>query len=110
MSDGNERDVVSEYDGTADLEGDGGVALAKPEAEEVPTSDNPTISVTCGANSQLFGDISGRTISEVRRDLGDVMNISDNAAAMVSGAAVSEDYVVQPGDRLEFIQASGTKG
>lgn len=107
MSDENTEDVVSEYDGTA--ESDAGVALAKPEAEVV-NSDNPTIAVTCGANSQTFGDISGRTISQIRRDLGDVMNISDNAAAMVSGSAVSEDYVVQPGDRLEFIQASGTKG
>lgn len=68
------------------------------------------ITVTCGANVQTFGDISGCSVGALRTDLADVLNIAPDAKAIVSGAEVDDDYVLNPGDRVEFIKASGNKG
>lgn len=74
-------------------------------------SETGVITVSCGAYPpSSFGDVSGKSIAQLRADLTDVLNIAPNAKVIVSGEDVGEDYVLQPGDRVEFIKASGTKG
>jgi len=91
-----------------------------PEAVEVegdpaavPSNRNSqtgVITVICGANTSTFGDISGKSITQLRHDLADVLNIASDAKAIVSGEEVGDDYVLQPGDRVEFIKQAGVKG
>lgn len=74
-------------------------------------SETGVITVSCGAYPpSSFGDVSGKSIAQLRADLTDVLNIAPNAKVIVSGEDVGEDYVLQPGDRVEFIKASGQKG
>lgn len=83
--------------------------------EEVEVSANRNnatgvITVTCGANTSAFGEIAGKSIGQLRQDLGDVLNIAPDSQVIVSGENVDENYILQAGDRVEFIKASGVKG
>ena len=84
---------------------------AEPEVAPAGNRNNQTgiITVTCGANTNTFGNISGKSITQLRQDLSDVLNIASNAKAIVSGEEVGDDYVLQPGDRVEFVKQSGEK-
>ncbi len=88
------------------------VAVEDEEVEDTGNRNSETglITVTCGANTSAFGEISGKSIAQLRADLADVLNIAPNAKVIVSGEDVGEDYVLQPGDRVEFVRPSGRKG
>lgn len=75
----------------------------------VDTAKSVGVKLVCGANSQEAA-VAGRTVSDIRRDFGDVLNIPPNAQAIISGDNVQGAYVLQPGDTLEFLKPSGTKG
>lgn len=68
------------------------------------------IKVVCGANQQEFDNLEGKTVSEVRQALADVLNIPADAQAIISGDNVEVTYQLRPGDVLEFIKKSGEKG
>jgi len=68
------------------------------------------IKVTCGANSQEFGDLEGKKVGKVRRDLAQAFNIPKDAKALVQGEQVEDNYVLRKGNHLEFVKAAGTKG
>jgi len=67
------------------------------------------IKVVCGANSQEV-EVAGKSIGEVRKLLGETLNIPKDAKPVISGDNVSDNYVIKPGDTLEFIKPSGEKG
>jgi hypothetical protein len=67
------------------------------------------VKVSSGANTQDM-ELAGKTIAEVKQELKDVLNISDDANAVISGDNVETTYVLQNGDVLEFIKKSGDKG
>lgn len=48
--------------------------------------------------------------SQVRKELKTLLNIADEARAWVNGQEVSDDYVLQGGEQLEFIRQAGAKG
>ncbi len=68
------------------------------------------IKVTCGANSEEYGNIEGKTVGEVRKTLRDILNIPDGARALVQGEEVDDSYVLEVGDSLEFVKPAGQKG
>jgi len=68
------------------------------------------VKVVCGANSQEFGNIAGKTIGEVRKTLRDILNIPDEARAVVDEQDAPEGYPLEVGDVLEFIKPAGQKG
>ncbi len=63
-----------------------------------------------GANRMEIDDFVGHSVRDVRRGLRDALNIAQNSAVLVGGDNVAEDYVIQDGDQVEFIRASGEKG
>ena len=75
----------------------------------VDTTKSESVRLVCGANSQEAA-VAGRTVNDVRLAYGDVLNIPPNAQAIISGDNVQGAYVLQPGDTLEFLKPSGTKG
>lgn len=62
-----------------------------------------------GVNT-LEASLEGKNVANVRGMLTQALNIDPTATAAVGGEAVGEDYVLQDGDELEFVKASGTKG
>jgi len=52
----------------------------------------------------------GLTIAQVRTDFGEALNIPEDALAFLNGAELSEDDVVQAGDKIRFNLSVGEKG
>jgi len=67
------------------------------------------VTAVCGANAQDL-ELAGKTVSQVRQELKDVLNIGEDSNAIISGDNVENDYVLRDGDVLEFVKRSGTKG
>lgn len=55
-------------------------------------------------------DAAGQTIGQIQESLIHALNVSVEAFAFVDGAVVSEQYVLQPGDSVEFVHPFGRKG
>lgn len=55
-------------------------------------------------------DAAGQTIGQIQESLKHALNVSVEAFAFVAGAVVSEQYVLQPGDSVEFVNWVGRKG
>ena len=70
---------------------------------------NALVSVMHGAAS---GDhpLAGHTVGAARAALGQAYNVPSDASAQIGGAQVEDDYVLRPGERLEFVKQAGTKG
>ena len=73
------------------------------------TSDAPATRVVYGVND-LELDLAGRRIAAVYPVLEQVLNIPREAAVTVNGGPVDDDYVVLPGDEIEFLKNAGVKG
>jgi hypothetical protein len=73
------------------------------------TEEEEKVRVIYGVHS-LDVTIAGRTVGEVRHALKQALNISPLAIAVVDGREVSEVYILNPGQLLEFVRLSGEKG
>jgi HTH-type transcriptional regulator / antitoxin HigA len=67
-----------------------------------------SVTVKNGVNS-LTGDLAGRTVADVRSMLRQALNIASEAGAYVNGEIADSERVLENGDKLEFIKASGQK-
>jgi hypothetical protein len=85
------------------------------EAKDLPISAPPqgegvgTVRVVYGIHALSVG-VAGKTVGEVRVVLGQAMNISPRAIALVDGQEVSESQILLPGQHLEFVRQAGEKG
>lgn len=70
------------------------------------------VEVVSGANAQelVLGEGERLTVGEVRTRLADVLNVAPNALAVIGDSTVADDHVLVPGEKLQFIKQSGTKG
>lgn len=68
-----------------------------------------TAKVIYGVN-ELDLDLAGKSIRGLWKGLEQVLNIPRDAAVSVNGERVDDDYVVRPGDEIEFQKAAGVKG
>jgi hypothetical protein len=55
-------------------------------------------------------NIDGMTVSEVRDEYGDILQIAGGSRATVGGEEVSSDFVLSDEDTLVFDQPTGAKG
>ena len=68
-----------------------------------------TTKVIYGVN-ELDLDLAGKTIHGIWKALEQVFNIPRDAAVTVNGVRVEDDYLVRPGDEIEFQKQAGVKG
>lgn len=68
-----------------------------------------TVHVSSGASSGNF-PVAGRTVKEVGEFLREVLNVDKLSTALVNGNNVDANYVIKPGDNLEYIKPAGQKG
>ena len=67
--------------------------------------------IICGANKVDNARYDGMSISSLKNQLADFLNIPSNAQVTVNGTTVSDmSRIVQSGDTLEFIKQTGEKG
>ena len=65
--------------------------------------------VIYGVN-ELDLDLAGNTVEGIWKVLEQVLNIPRDAAVSVNGSRVEDDYVLRPGDEIEFQKQAGVKG
>jgi hypothetical protein len=68
-----------------------------------------TTKVIYGVN-ELDLDLAGKTVRGIWKALEQVFNIPRDAVITVNGARTDDEYVVRPGDEIEFQKAAGVKG
>jgi len=54
--------------------------------------------------------LAGESIERIRRTLGDRLDIDPESHAFIDGQPVSEDAIVQAGQRVYFMRQAGEKG
>lgn len=54
--------------------------------------------------------LGNQTVGTIRQLLKGILNIGDQAAALVNGQEVVEEYVVKTHERVEFVRRAGSKG
>jgi len=67
------------------------------------------VTVINGVNT-LDAELVGSTVAQIRSRVSEAMNIDPQAGTQVDGVAVSSSHVLEDGDVLEFVKASGVKG
>jgi len=67
------------------------------------------VRVTYGVHT-LEAQVAGRTVGDVRAALGQALNISPEAIAVVDGVEAGADHVLRAGEQLEFVRLAGEKG
>jgi hypothetical protein len=65
--------------------------------------------IISGVNN-ISTDLNGKSVAEIRQMLGQALNIAPDSRPVVNGNEASEDYILESGDELEFVKASGEKG
>lgn len=75
-----------------------------------PVATKGSVRVVSGANQDYYSNLVGKKVSQVRKTLKEVYNISDAAEAYVNGEPASEERVLADGQQLEFLRAAGMKG
>ena len=56
------------------------------------------------------GAHAGKSIAQIRNDLGKLWSIPGDATAYKGKDKLDENYVIQPGDNVEFHRRAGEKG
>ena len=62
-----------------------------------------------GVNT-LTASLCGKSVAEVLGMLAQALNIDNVAVPTVNGSTVYPSYILQDGDELELVKASGEKG
>jgi len=74
------------------------------------TMDTPTATKVIYGVNELDLDLAGKSVRGIWKVLEQVFNIPRDAQVTVNGARVDDEYVVRPGDEIEFQKAAGVKG
>lgn len=56
------------------------------------------------------GGYAGKTVAEIRKQLTGPWSIPADAQAHKGKTALGDDYVIQPGDSIDFMRKLGEKG
>jgi hypothetical protein len=89
-------------------------ALPKPPEKQLFESAEAAlkacnVTVMSGSSSREF-PVAHQKVGDVRKLLKSVLNIADNAVALVNGVESGEDAVLAPNSRVEFVRRAGSKG
>lgn len=68
-----------------------------------------SVDISAGVNDMNL-DVAGKTVGDVRTQIGSVLGIDSSYVAEVDGVSVNNSYVLDDGESLEFVKSSGTKG
>lgn len=56
------------------------------------------------------GDLAGKTIGQVRAEVGRKWKLPEDASGFVGTTKLEDDYVIKPGESVEFHRRQGEKG
>jgi len=108
MEDTQSRPAAAAPTKISGVEFQGQSIVTKP-GEDFGKRTTTTIHVSCGASSGSF-PVVGRSVLEIGEFLREVLNVDRLSTGLVNGAEVPGDYIMQPGDHLEFLKPASKKG
>ena len=74
------------------------------------TASNVTVTISSGSMSNNY-PVVGKSIYEVEKTLGQILNVNPYARiVLVNGEEVTNDYIIQEGDVIEFVNEAYDKG
>jgi hypothetical protein len=74
------------------------------------TASNVTVTISSGSMSNNY-PVVGKSIYEVEKLLGQILNVNPYARiVLVNGEEVTNDYIIQEGDVVEFVNEAYDKG
>lgn len=82
---------------------------AMPLRSRSAQAGSGAVRVLCGVHT-LEAHVAGRSVEEVRAALGQALNISPAAVAVVNGTEAGAGHVLREGEQLEFVRLAGEKG
>lgn len=74
-----------------------------------PSGQSQGARVRYGVHNKT-GDVAGKRISEIREESGRMWQLPNDAAAYKGTEKLDEDYIVKPGESIEFHRRQGEKG
>lgn len=69
-----------------------------------------SVTVRHGVNSLTLDNLAGKTVREVREEVGDLLNVPESAQVRINGAHATDDNAVADGASVEFVKTAGEKG
>jgi len=91
------------------LGGGTGTAQAEQTVQQTQALSSK-IRVISGANQKYIDNLVGKDVGYVRKRLKEQFNIAGDAVAFVSGKEVSDDFILESGQSLQFMREAGDKG
>lgn len=68
------------------------------------------VSIRHGVNTTSLDSLSGKTVREIREEVGDLLNVPASAQVRINGNPAGEESVVADGASVEFVKVAGEKG
>lgn len=68
------------------------------------------ITIRHGVNTLTLDNIAGKSVSEVRDQVADILNIPEAAQVRVNGVPVGDEHVIGELASVEFVKIAGEKG
>jgi hypothetical protein len=67
--------------------------------------------ISCGVNELTNPGFDGKTIAQIKAELGQVLNIAEDSTVLLNDVETTNlNQPLRADDRLEFVKKSGTKG
>ena len=73
------------------------------------SGEKGSVDISSGVNSMAL-DVAGQTVATVVDTVKSILNLDGEEEVKVNGSEADANYVVQDGDSIEFVKASGEKG
>ena len=73
------------------------------------SGEKGSVNIESGVNSMSL-DVAGTSVASVISTVKSILNLDGEESVKVNGNDVDADYIVQDGDKIEFVKASGEKG
>ena len=72
--------------------------------------DAAAITLKCGVNEiKLDSTYAGKEVDAILETVENILNVPDMAVVMKDGNIIDPDYIIQPGDVIEFVKPAGRK-
>ena len=68
--------------------------------------------IICGTNEVDGGRYVGKTVTQIKDELKDLLGIPEGATVLRNSDPIGEheDQTMRPGDQIEFVRTAGEKG
>lgn len=68
------------------------------------------VTVRHGVNQLTLNTLAGKTVAEVREEVGSLLNVPESAQVRINGAVADDTDVIAENASVEFVKVAGEKG